>query len=61
MGDKEIKDRSVNLRRLGRKDSQTISLEDAIKELSIEALPPDLKIEKDYIDPVIATRQPQII
>ena len=55
VGDKEIQDRSVNLRRLGRKDSQTISLDTATRELSMEAMPPDLKEKRDTIDAVIAT------
>ena len=55
VGEKEIQDRSINLRRLGRKDSQTISLDTAIRDLSMEAMPPDLKKNKDNIDAVIAT------
>ena len=55
VGEKEIQDRSVNLRRLGRKDSQTISLDTATRELSMEAMPPDLKEKKDNVNAVIAT------
>jgi hypothetical protein len=29
------------------KESQTIALNDAIRELSMEAMPPDLKLEKN--------------
>ena len=43
VGDKEIKTRSINIRRLGQKDSLTMSLDDAITELSLEATPPDIK------------------
>ena len=43
MGEKEIETRSINLRRLGSKESQTISLDAAIKALSMEATPPDIK------------------
>ena len=43
VGEKELKTRSINVRRLGHKDSKTISLKDAIRELSIEAIPPDIK------------------
>ena len=43
VGEKEIKNRSINLRRLGHKDTQILSLNDAVKELSTEAKPPDLK------------------
>ena len=43
VGDKEIKTRSINIRRLGQKDSLTMSLDDAIMELSLEATPPDIK------------------
>ena len=42
VGDKEVKTRSINIRRLGQKDSQTMSLDDAITELSLEATPPDI-------------------
>jgi len=43
VGEKELRTRSINVRRLGHKDSKTIPLKDAIRELSIEALPPDIK------------------
>ena len=45
VGEKEVKTRSINIRRLGQKESQTMSLDDAIRELSMEATPPD-KIKK---------------
>jgi threonyl-tRNA synthetase len=47
VGDKEIKTRSINIRRLGQKNSLTMSLDDAIRELSLEATPPDIKKEKE--------------
>ena len=43
VGEKELRTRSINVRRLGHKDSKTIPLKDAIRELSIEAIPPDIK------------------
>ena len=43
VGEKELRTRSINVRRLGHKDSTTIPLKDAIRELSIEAIPPDIK------------------
>ena len=43
VGEKELRTRSINIRRLGHKDSKTIPLKDAIRELSIEAIPPDIK------------------
>ena len=43
VGEKELRTRSINVRRLGHKDSNTIPLKDAIRELSIEAIPPDIK------------------
>ena len=55
VGEKEVKSRSLNVRRLGIKESQTIALNDAIRELSIEAAPPDLKPEKQHSDKVIVT------
>ena len=55
VGEKEIKDRSINLRRLGQKESQTISLNDAIRDLSIEAKPPDLKVENDHVEKLMGT------
>ena len=47
VGDKEIKTRSINIRRLGQKNSLTMSLDDAIRELSLEATPPDIKKENE--------------
>ena len=43
VGEKELRTRSINVRRLGYKDSKTIPLKDAIRELSVEAIPPDIK------------------
>ena len=43
VGEKELRTRSINVRRLGHKNSKTIPLKDAIRELSIEAIPPDIK------------------
>ena len=43
VGEKELRTQSINVRRLGHKDSKTIPLKDAIRELSIEAIPPDIK------------------
>ena len=43
VGEKELRTRSINVRRLGHRDSNTIPLKDAIRELSIEAIPPDIK------------------
>ena len=56
VGEKEIKDRSINLRRLGQKESQTISLNDAIRDLSIEAKPPDLRAEIDNVAKAIVNK-----
>ena len=56
VGEKEIKSRSINMRRLGIKESQTIALNDAIRELSIEATPPDLKLEKEHYNKVVVTK-----
>ncbi len=49
VGEKEVKTRSVNVRRLGQKVSKTISLNDAIKEFSMEATPPDLRENRNKI------------
>ncbi len=46
VGEKEIETRSINLRRLGSKVSQTVSLDAAINSLSMEAKPPDIRAEK---------------
>jgi threonyl-tRNA synthetase len=43
VGRREVEEESVNLRRLGSKDQQSLSLEDAISVLSEEAVPPDLR------------------
>ena len=56
VGEKEVKSRSLNVRRLGIKESQAIALDDAIRELSMEATPPDLKLEKELNNRVIATK-----
>ena len=56
VGEKEVKSRSLNVRRLGIKESQTIALNDAIIELSMEATPPDLKQEKEPNNRVIVTK-----
>ena len=56
VGEKEVKSRTINVRRLGIKESQTITLDDAIRELSMEATPPDLKQEKEPNNRVIVTK-----
>ncbi len=56
VGEKEVKSKSINVRRLGIKGSQTISLNDAIRELLIEATPPDLKLEKEDLNKIVATK-----
>ncbi|MCI5048044.1 MAG: threonine--tRNA ligase [Aquisalinus sp.] len=43
VGAREADERKVSLRRLGSKDSKVISLDDAMRDLTEEALPPDLK------------------
>ncbi|MEM1372956.1 MAG: threonine--tRNA ligase [Pseudomonadota bacterium] len=42
VGMREVEDRTVSMRRLGEKQSRTLSLEAVVGELSTEALPPDL-------------------
>ena len=56
VGEREMKDRSINLRRLGQKESLSISLNDAIRDLSMEAKPPDLRVEKDTVEKAIVNR-----
>ncbi len=56
VGEKEVKSRTINVRRLGLKESQTIALDDAIGELSMEATPPDLKLGKELYNRVIVTK-----
>ena len=56
VGEKEVKSRTINVRRLGIKESQTIALDDAIGELSMEATPPDLKLGKELYNRVIVTK-----
>ena len=55
VGEKEIKDRLINLRRLGQKETQTISLNDAVRDLSMEAKPPDLKVAEDSVEEDMVT------
>jgi threonyl-tRNA synthetase len=46
VGKKEAETRQVSIRRLGSDKSQVMSLDDALKMLTEEALPPDVKREK---------------
>ncbi|WP_099826427.1 threonine--tRNA ligase [Oceaniglobus indicus] len=43
IGAREVEERTVSMRRLGQKQSRTLSLDAAIDELRQEALPPDLR------------------
>jgi threonyl-tRNA synthetase len=43
LGQREVTDGSVNLRRLGEKQTQTVPLDVAVTELAAEAVPPDLR------------------
>lgn len=43
VGAKEAEEKTVSLRRLGSKDQETVSLEDAVASLAAEAVAPDLK------------------
>src|SRR6185312_2463593 len=43
VGKKESAERTVSIRRLGKEDQQVISLDEALRMLTDEALPPDLK------------------
>jgi threonyl-tRNA synthetase len=46
VGKKEAETRQVSIRRLGSDKSQVMSLDDALKLLTEEALPPDVKRAK---------------
>lgn len=43
VGKREVEERTVNVRRLGSKDQEAVSLADATEALTDEALPPDLR------------------
>ncbi|MGR3514115.1 MAG: threonine--tRNA ligase [Paracoccaceae bacterium] len=43
IGQREVDDRTVTLRRLGEKATRTIALDEVVTELSKEAMPPDLR------------------
>jgi threonyl-tRNA synthetase len=43
VGKREMEEQSVNARRFGSKDQKSVSLADALKELRLEAIPPDLR------------------
>src|SRR5919106_4643609 len=43
VGKREVEERTVNVRRLGSKDQESMSLANAIEALKDEALPPDLR------------------
>ena len=42
-GKREAEEQSVNMRRLGSRDQQSLSLDEAVSQLTDEALPPDLR------------------
>jgi len=42
-GNREAEEQSVNMRRLGSRDQQSLSLDEAVSQLTDEALPPDLR------------------
>ncbi|WP_336743076.1 threonine--tRNA ligase [Aureimonas altamirensis] len=46
-GRREAEENTVNLRRLGSRDQQSLPLEEALARLTEEAVPPDLKRERD--------------
>ena len=43
VGQREVQDRTVSLRRLGEKESRVAALDAAVAELALEATPPDLR------------------
>ena len=43
VGQREVQERTVSLRRLGEKDSRVLPLDAAVAELALEATPPDLR------------------
>ncbi len=46
IGEKEASSNTVNIRRFGKNQSETIDLSKALKEIYLEASPPDLKLNK---------------
>ncbi len=43
VGQREVQERTVSLRRLGEKESRVLPLDAALAELATEAIPPDLR------------------
>jgi threonyl-tRNA synthetase len=43
IGAREVEDRTVNLRRLGEKQTKVVDLADILSSLKLEATPPDLR------------------
>lgn len=43
IGAREVEERTVNLRRLGEKQTKVIALDEIVKDLGLEATPPDLR------------------
>ena len=43
VGQREVEERTVSLRRLGEKESRVAPLDAAVAELAAEAMPPDLR------------------
>ncbi len=47
IGQREVEQRNVTLRRLGQKQTQVVALDDVVNALTLEALAPDIKRAKD--------------
>jgi threonyl-tRNA synthetase len=61
LGKREVEERTVNVRRLGSKDQESMSLANAIEALKDEALPPDLRrrsLKRPQLESTIAQAQP---
>ena len=43
VGQREVAERTVSVRRLGEKESRVLALDEAVAELAREAIPPDLR------------------
>ena len=43
LGDREVQENTITIRRLGSKDQKTINVDECIQLIRNEALPPDIK------------------
>jgi len=43
LGDREVEENTITIRRLGSKEQKTMNVDDCIEQIRLESLPPDIK------------------